>query len=87
MCEIKSEDVYEDFTKDKEIFDFRDYAAKSKYDHCNKLVVGKMIDEMVSAAIEKFVRLKTKINSFLVEDGSEHETAKEVKKCFCNNKS
>ena len=46
-----------------------------------------MIDEMISVAVEKFVGLKRKINSFLVEGSSEHETAKEVKKCFCNNKS
>ena len=39
MCEIKTEDVFEDFSKDKEIFDFSNYSAKSKYyDDSNKLV-------------------------------------------------
>ena len=43
MCEIKTEDVFEDFSKDKEIFDFNNYSAKSKYyDDSNKLVVDKM---------------------------------------------
>ena len=28
--EIKTEDVYEDFNRDKEIFDFRNYSTKSK---------------------------------------------------------
>ena len=43
MCEIKTEDVFEDFSKDKEIFDFSNYSAKSKYyDDSNKLVVDKM---------------------------------------------
>ena len=46
MYEIKTEDVYEDFRKDIEMFDFSIYSAKSKqYDDSNKLVVGKMKDE------------------------------------------
>ena len=41
MYEIKSEDIYEDFTKDKERFDFSNYSFKPKYyDDSNKLVVG-----------------------------------------------
>ena len=31
MYEIKTEDVYEDFSNDKEIFDFTNYSTKSKY--------------------------------------------------------
>ena len=43
MYEIKTKDVYKDFSKDKEMFDFRNYLSKSKYyDDSNKLVVGKM---------------------------------------------
>ena len=43
MYEIKTEDVYEDFNKDKELFDFTNYSAESKYyDDSKKLVVGKM---------------------------------------------
>ena len=43
MCEIKTEDVFEDFSKDKEIFDFSNYSAKSKYyDDSNILVIDKM---------------------------------------------
>ena len=39
MYEIKTEDVYEDFSKDKEMLDFRNYSADSKYyDDSNKLV-------------------------------------------------
>ena len=41
-CEIKTEDVYEDFSSDKEIFDFSNYWTKSKYCfNCNKFVIGK----------------------------------------------
>ena len=43
MYEIKTEDVYEDFSNDKEKFDFTSYSTKSKYyDHSNKLVIGKI---------------------------------------------
>ena len=46
MYEIKTENVYEDFSSDKEIFDFSNYSTKSKcYDNSNKLVFGKMKDE------------------------------------------
>ena len=42
IYEIKTEDVYEDFSKDKEMFDFRYYSTESKYyNDSNKLVVGK----------------------------------------------
>ena len=45
MYEIKTEDVYEDFSNDKETFDFSNYSVQSKYyNNSNKLVVGKMKD-------------------------------------------
>ena len=46
MYEIKTEDVCEGFSNDKEMFDFSNYSFKSKYyDNSNKLMVGKMEDE------------------------------------------
>ena len=46
MYEIKTEDVYEDFSSDEEIFDFSNYLTKSKYhDDSNKLFIGKMKSE------------------------------------------
>ena len=43
MYENKTEDVYEDFSKDKEMFDFSNYFTKSKhYNDSNKLAVGKV---------------------------------------------
>ena len=42
MHEI-TEDVYENFSSNKEIFYFSNYSTKSKYyDNSNKLVIGKM---------------------------------------------
>ena len=52
MYEIKTENVYEDFSNDKDIFDFGNYSTKWKhYDNTNKLVVGKMNDEKLVVEI------------------------------------
>ena len=64
MYEIKTEDVYEDFSNDKKMFDFSNYLTKSKYYNSNKLVVGKMKDEAAGLAIEEFVGLKQEIFVF-----------------------
>ena len=43
MYEIKTEDVYGDFSSNKEMFDFSNYSTQSKYYHdSNKLVIGKL---------------------------------------------
>ena len=77
MYEIKTEDVHEDFSSNKEIFDFSDYSTKSKYhDDTNKLIIGKMKDEAAGVAIDEFVGLKPKMYSYLVDDNSEHKRAK-----------
>ena len=79
IYEIKTDDIYEDFNSNKEMFDFSNYSTKSKYhDDSNKLVIGKMKDKTAGAAIEEFVGLKPKIYSYLIGDNSEHEKAKGV---------
>ena len=89
MYEIKIQDVYEDFSNDKEMFDFSNYSAKSKYyDNSNKLVVGKMEDETADLAIKEFVELKPKMYSNLVENNSEHKKVKrQEQKCCCDKTS
>ena len=67
MYEIKTENAYEDFSKNKETY----------YNNSDKLV-GKMKDETAGVAIEEFVRLKRKMYSYLVDDNSEHKKAKGV---------
>ena len=57
------------------MFDFSNYSSKSKYDDSSKLVIGKMKDETGGVATEKFVGLKLKMYSFLV-DNSKHKKAK-----------
>ena len=71
MYEIKTEDAYEVFSRDKQILDFSNY-----YDDSNKLVVVKMKNKTSDVAIEEFVGLKQKMYSFLVDDSSKHKKAK-----------
>ena len=75
MYETKTENVWEDFSSDKDIFDFSNYSSKSKYyDNSNKLAIGNMKNETGSVAIEEFVGLKPKMYSFLV-DNREHKNS------------
>ena len=77
MYEIKTEDIYKDFSSDKEIFDFSNYLIKAKYyNDWNKLVIGKMKDETTGVAIEEFFRLKPKMDYFLINDNSESKKRK-----------
>ena len=79
MYEIKTEDVYENLSIDKEMFDFSNYSTRSKYyDNSNKLVIGKMKDEIAGVETEKFVGLKPKMYSYLVHIKKEHKKAKRV---------
>ena len=62
--EIKSKDVYEEFFKWKDLFDFSNYSKDSKfYDDANKKVIGKMKDEYSGVIIDEFVGLKSKMYS------------------------
>ena len=73
MYEIKIKNLYEDFSSDKEMFDFSNYLTKSKYyDNSNKLVIGKMKGETGGVAIEEY--------SFLIDHNSEYKKAKGVNK-------
>ena len=62
MHEFKTEDFEEDFSSDKEMFDFWNYSTKSKYyDNSNKLVIDKMKDETTGVAVKQFFELKPKM--------------------------
>ena len=70
--EIKTEDVYKDFSNDKELFDFSNYSTKSRYyNYSNKPSVSKMKDETGDVAIEEFMGLKPKLYLFLVGNTSD----------------
>ena len=77
MYEIEIENVYDDFSKNKEMFDFSNYSAKSiYYADSNALVVGKMKDETGGVAIEEFFGLKPKMYLILVRDSREYKKQK-----------
>ena len=79
MYEIKTEDVSEDLSSNKEMFDFSNYSTKSKYYHdSNKWVIGKMKDNTERIVIEESVGLKPKLCSFLVDENSEYKKAKSL---------
>ena len=62
VYETETEDVYEDFYKDKDLFDFSDYPQDSKFfDSVNKQVVGKMKDKSKGKIISAFVALNSKM--------------------------
>ena len=68
---IKSTDVYEEFYKWKDLFDFSNYSKDSKFfNETNKKVIGKMKDE--------FVGLKSKMYSIKKSDSKEHNATKGV---------
>ena len=62
--EIKSEDIYEEFFKWKDLFDFSNFPKDSKFfDETNKKVIGKMKDEFGGVIVVEFVGLKSKMHS------------------------
>ena len=78
MYKIKTEDVYEDFSKDKKMFHFSNlfkiYFILVIYSF------SKMKDEIAGVPIEEFVGFKPKMYSFLVGVSSEHKKVKGVNK-------
>lgn len=61
MCKIEIENVYADFYKDKELFDFTIYLKESHYNvKSNTLVVRKMKDKLCDMLIKKPCRIINK---------------------------
>ena len=69
-CEIKSEDVYKDFYIDKHLVDLSNYPKDSTFfDPVNEKVIGKMKDVHQGKPIHKFLGIKSKMHSILLDDG------------------
>ena len=85
---IKTEDIYKDIAEDVETrFDTSNYELdrplpKGK----NKKVIGLMKDELGGKIMTKFVGLRAKTYSYLIDDGSEDKKAKSTKNCFIKRK-
>ena len=77
--EINSEDVYEEFFKWKDLFDFSNYPKDSKiFNGTNKKFLGKMKDKVGGVIAGRFVKLKSKMYSMKKIDDKECNTAKVV---------
>ena len=62
--EIKSENVYEEFFKREDLFDFSNYSKDSRFlVGANKKVIGKIKDEFGGIIVSEFVGLKSKMCS------------------------
>ena len=76
VYEIKT-DVYEDFYKDKILFDFSDYSLNSKFFYpTNKIDIGKMKNEFKGNIISEFIGLKLKMYSLIAADNEEVKKSK-----------
>ena len=81
MYEIQTDDVYKDLFSDKEKFDNSDYPEDSPfYFGDNKKVIGKFKDEAAGIPITEFVGLKSKMYSYIKDNGDGGKTAKGIKK-------
>ena len=90
MYEIKTKDVYEDFRRiglRNDCWDNSDYPKDSPYYSThNKKVIGKFKDEAAGMPIIEFVGLRSKMYSYIKENGGGGMTAKGVKRYVIRNK-
>ena len=84
---IKTDDNYKDIAEDVETrFDTSNYKLecnsidKPLPKGKNKKVIGLIKDELGGKFITKFVRLRAKFNSYLINDGSEDQKQKAQKR-------
>ena len=86
VCEIETNDVYEDFYEDKDLFEFSDYPKDSKFfDPVDKKVVGKSKDVFKGKIMSEFVGLKSKMYSLIDIYKEENKKAKGVNKNVVKN--
>ena len=78
VYETETDDDYEYFYRDKNLFDFRDYPQDSKFfDPVNKKIIGKVKDEVKRKIISEFVGLKSKMYSLIDVDGKKIKKQKD----------
>ena len=86
VYEINSDSVYEQWFKDKDLFDFNGYQNNfDYYDTPNKKVSGKIKDEFNGVKIVEFVGLKSKMYSLISSDDKEVDKAKGINKKLRHN--
>ena len=81
MYEIETKDVYADFWENKDKFDNCDYNKESPFHFTtNKKVIGKFKDESAGIPITEFVGLRSKMYSYIKDNGLGDKKAKGIKK-------
>ena len=84
MYEIETEDFYKDIAGDvKDRFDTSDYPENHPSGiptGINKKVLGMMKDEAAGKIIKEFVGLRSKLYSFIMDDGGEIKKCKGIKR-------
>ena len=80
---IKADDIYKDCAEDVETrFDTSNYELDRPFPKGkNKKVIGLIKDELDGKIMIKFVALRAKAYSYLIDDASEDKKAKGTKKC------
>src|SRR3954454_4898292 len=78
---IKTEDIYNDMLKQKNLYDFSDYPKSHKcFSLKNKKVLGKFKDEMLSLPIREFIGLRSKMYSCDIETNDPKKASKKTAK-------
>ena len=86
VYEIETDDVYEDFYKNKNLLDFSHYAQDSIFFYsANKKIIGKMKDEFRGEIISEFVGLKSNMYSLIAVYGEETKKAKGINENVIKN--
>ena len=82
LCyEIETQDIYEELWQDRNLFDNSDYPKDSKFfDSTNKKVIGKFKDEAAGMPIVEFIGRRSKMFSYVTDNGKNEKTAKGVRK-------
>ena len=84
IVHVKTEDFYEDITNDIEKrFDRSNYEVNRPFPTG---MIGLMKDELGVKIMTKFVEIRLKIYSYLIDDDSEYKKAKSTKKCIIKRK-
>ena len=87
---IKTEDFFEDISSDvQRWFDTSNYDKNGKIPlpiGKNKKVSGLFKDELGGKIMVEVVALRSKTYAYLMDDGSDHEKAKDTKKCVIKQK-
>ena len=84
--EIETDDVYEDFKQNSELFDFSGYDRKHpNFSDANKKVVGRFKDELNGHIMTEFVGLRSKMYAFTTSLGEVKKTAKGIKRNVIKN--